>query len=275
MIMSSRIKIDDYYPHNMKQRYGGLKPFHAEIDAILAKKRESYKETLEGFVKYVVQLQEISLTGKPGSSLEPYWNNGFLPGPDALAVYGFISEKRPKLYIEVGSGHSTKFAAQAIRFNSPATRIISIDPYPRAEIDALCETVIRERLEECDLELFEALEPGDIVFFDGSHRVLQNSDNTVFFLEVIPRLKAGVLIHLHDIPWPFDYPDEWSRRMYSEQYVLGAMLLYAHEKFEIMLPNAYISWRTNLKEIFNLLWQTPGLDGISAGGSSFWFTKKG
>ncbi|MCK5540696.1 MAG: class I SAM-dependent methyltransferase [Deltaproteobacteria bacterium] len=273
--MSSRIKIDDYYPHNMKQRYGGLKPFHAEIDAILAKKRESYKETLEGFVKYVVQLQEISLTGKPGSSLEPYWNNGFLPGPDALAVYGFISEKRPKLYIEVGSGHSTKFAAQAIRFNSPATRIISIDPYPRAEIDALCETVIRERLEECDLELFEALEPGDIVFFDGSHRVLQNSDNTVFFLEVIPRLKAGVLIHLHDIPWPFDYPDEWSRRMYSEQYVLGAMLLYAHEKFEIMLPNAYISWRTNLKEIFNLLWQTPGLDGISAGGSSFWFTKKG
>ncbi len=133
--------------------------------------------------------------------------------------------------------------------------------------------MIRKPLEECDLNIFDQLSQHDILFFDGSHRVLQNSDNTVLFLEVIPKIKPNVYIHLHDIHWPFDYPDEWSKRMYSEQYVLGTILLYAYDKIEVVLPNAFISWRTDLNTIFNRLWDSPYLNDIEKHGASFWFLK--
>jgi hypothetical protein len=193
---------------------------------------------------------------------------------DGIAVFGFISYKKPRIVIEIGSGYSTKFAARAIKLNSPSTKLISIDPYPRAEIDQLCDEIIRKPLEECELELFDELSKDDILFFDGSHRVLQNSDNTVLFMEVIPRLSSGVYIHLHDICWPFDYPDEWGKRMYSEQYVLGAMLLYAHDIFDIILPNSYISFCTDLINLFSPLWNAPHLEGIDRHGVSFWMSKK-
>ncbi len=124
------------------------------------------------------------------------------------------------------------------------------------------------------MALFDKLTKNDILFFDGSHRVLQNSDTTVLFLDVIPRVKPEVYIHLHDICWPTDYPDEWAKRMYSEQYMLGALLLYAYEKMEIILPNAFISWQTTLNTLFKPLWDAPHLSGIDRHGSSFWFVKK-
>ena len=112
-------------------------------------------------------------------------------------------------------------------------------------------------------------------FFDGSHRVLQNSDNEVLFFDILPRLREGVYIHLHDIFWPFDYPDEWARRMYSEQYVLGAMLLYGHDCFEIILPNVYIAWCTRLPEFFREVWDDPRLRRLaSREGTSFWLRKR-
>jgi hypothetical protein len=198
----------------------------------------------------------------------------FFPPLDAIALFGIISINKPKIYLEIGSGYSTKFAAKAIRLNSPSTRIISIDPHPRAEVDSLCDAVIREPLEECDMAVFDELSRDDVLFFDGSHRVLQNSDATVFFFDVIPRVEPGVYIHLHDVHWPFDYPDKWVKRMYSEQYVLGAMLLYAPEKMEVLLPNCFITLQTTLNTAFNRLWNAPHLNDIARSGTSFWFRKK-
>ncbi|MCK5681094.1 class I SAM-dependent methyltransferase, partial [bacterium] len=208
------------------------------------------------------------------SPKEPVWNNGFFPAIDAIALFGLVSTLKPKIYLEVGSGHSTRIVAKAKALNSPETRIISIDPMPRAEIDELCDEVVRKPLEECDLSLFDQLSENDILFFDGSHRVLQNSDNEVLFFDIIPRLKRNIYIHLHDIFWPFDYPDEWAKRMYSEQYVLGGMLLYGQESFEVVLPNTYISWCTDLLANFQRLWDAPELKGIGKEGSSFWLKKK-
>src|SRR5262249_38681185 len=111
---------------------------------------------------------------------------------------------------------------------------------PRTEIDALCDQVIRRSLEDCDLAMFDALTPGDVLFFDGSHRVFTNSDVTVFFFEVLPRLNPGVLVHVHDIFWPWDYPPHWNERLYAEQYLLGAMLLCDKWPFRVVLPNMYI-----------------------------------
>ncbi len=267
------ILMEDFYPHTMRQRYGGVNPVHPGIEAILAEHDEAYRTLLQEFLPFIDQLVGIPIDSNQENLLQPFWNNGFFSGIDAVALYCLFALKRPRRYIEVGSGNSTKFAAMSSRLNATGTHILSIDPFPRAEIDQLCDAVIRKPLEECNLTLFDELEAGDFLFFDGSHRVLQNSDNTVFYLEVLPRIKPGVIIHLHDIMLPADYPDAWSRRMYSEQYVLAAMLLFSHERFNIILPNSYISWCTAMLDIFAGLWQYPGLEKLERHGGSFWFSK--
>ena len=91
------------------------------------------------------------------------------------------------------------------------------------EVDGLCDEVIRAPLEECDLAVFSRVRPGDVVFFDGSHRAFTNSDVTTFFLDVLPELPAGVLVHLHDICLPDDYPPYLDDSFYSEQYLLATI----------------------------------------------------
>jgi len=270
-----RVKIEDYYHHNMCRRYGGIVPQHARIESVLAARSGEYEKLIKEFTSFMDQLLTIPLSSSFATSAkEPVWNNGFFPALDAISLFGFISMLKPCTYFEIGSGHSTRIAAKAKALNSPSTRIISLDPFPRAEIDELCDEVIRKPLEECDLSLFDQLSDNDILFFDGSHRVLQNSDTEVFFFDILPRLKRNVYIHLHDIYWPFDYPDEWAKRMYSEQYVLGGLLLYGWDSFEIILPNMYITWCTKLLNHFRELWKEPGLQGISREGVSFWFRKR-
>ena len=98
------------------------------------------------------------------SAREPVWNNGFFPALDAISLFGLISTLKPRIYFEIGSGHSTKIAAKAKVLNSPLTRIVSLDPFPRAEIDGLCDEIIRKLLEECDLSVFDELSENDILF---------------------------------------------------------------------------------------------------------------
>ncbi len=271
----SWVKIEDYYRHKMCRRYGGIVPQHALMESILAEHSGEYEKRIKQFTSFMEQFLTIPLSPSAAlSSKEPVWNNGFFPALDAISLFGFISTLKPRIYFEIGSGHSTRIAAKARVLNSPATQIVSIDPNPRAEIDELCDEVVRKPLEECDLSVFDQLSENDILFFDGSHRALQNSDTTVFFFDILPRLKPNVYIHIHDIYWPFDYPDEWARRMYSEQYVLGSLLLYARKSYEIILPNIYISWCTHLLDYFRELWKCPRLQGIEKEGVSFWLKKR-
>ena len=124
---------------------------------------------------------------------------------DLLTLYTFVRKYRPATYIEIGSGVTTCFTHLARQHGQLATRIVSIDPEPRLQIDAICDDVIRSGLESCDISIFETLAPNDIVFVDGSHRSFMNSDVTVFFIDVLPLLRPGVLVHLHDISLPWDY----------------------------------------------------------------------
>jgi hypothetical protein len=267
------IEIEDFYPYAFRprRRYGDGEPPHARLDELLARDVVEYEKILKSFIRLSDQFLKIPRDFDHSDPSQPAWINGFFPGLDAIALFGLISTRQPHLYIEIGSGNSTKFAKLAKNLKSPLTTIYSIDPSPRAEIDGLCDQVIRQPLEDCPLTLFDTLGRGDILFFDGSHRIFQNSDVTVLFMDVLPRLKKGVLIHLHDIFWPFDYPAEWSKRMYSEQYLIGSLLLYSPQLFEIILPNAYISWRTNLGDAFKAIWDAPHLEGIERHGTSFWF----
>jgi hypothetical protein len=205
----------------------------------------------------------------------PCWMNDWLDGLDTFALYGFVATRNPALYVEVGSGYSTKVVRRAIKDRNLRTKITSIDPNPRTEIDKLCDSVVRQPLEKCDLKVFDSLTASDILFMDGSHRCFMNSDVTVLFLEILPRLKPGVLVHLHDIFLPLDYPPYWEyqyypHRYWSEQYLLAASLLAGHSGYEVVLPNHYISITERLAAGLDGFWSDARLAGVPHGGSSFW-----
>jgi glycosyltransferase involved in cell wall biosynthesis len=267
------IVLDDFYPINPIPRYGYGRPFPPKILEVLEQGLSEYQQTLESFQPFTHQLLQINRDPNPDQPTEPAWINGFLPGLDSLTLFGLISALHPRIFLEIGSGNSTRFAAKAKILNSPQTKIISIDPYPRVEIDRLCDENVREPLEAVDLHVFDQLSAGDVLFFDGSHRVFQNSDVTAFFIDILPYLKSGVYIHIHDIVWPLDYPPGWEHRYYSEQYMLAMILLFGLEHFQIVLPNSYIARCTDLTHLFDDIWKASSLTGIERHGGSFWLRK--
>jgi hypothetical protein len=222
-------------------------------------------ETILGFKDALRAVPEQRMNDK-----DPYWINGWIPGWDGAALYGFTASRQPKRYVEVGSGNSTKFVRRAINDWKLKTTITSIDPYPRAEIDGLCDQIIRQPLESVGLELFGQLSQGDICFIDNSHRSFQNSDVTVSMLEILPRLKPGVLLGLHDIFLPDDYPQDWADRYYNEQYLLASYLLGGHLGTEIVLPAFDASRRPEFASRLNAIWDLPSLQKVERHGGGFW-----
>jgi hypothetical protein len=224
---------------------------------------------LAGFLDWADALRRIPVEPDERTPSSPCWNNPWFSGLDAVALYGFIAAATPRLYLEVGSGVSTRFARRAIIDNGLDTRVVSIDPEPRVGIDGLCDSTVRQRLEDAGEDIVEGLRPGDIVFFDGSHRVFTNSDCVVAILELLPRLPAGVFVHFHDVFLPYDYPVEWNDRYYSEQYLLAAWLLGGGNRLQIELPNAFVSADESLQTVIAPLWSGP-LAAVPRGGGSFW-----
>ncbi|HQQ93808.1 MAG TPA: class I SAM-dependent methyltransferase [Bacteroidia bacterium] len=203
---------------------------------------------------------------------EPAWNNNFLPGLDIVALYTIIAECKPALYIEVGSGNSTKVARRSIHDNKLRTIITSIDPFPRASIDHLADKVIREPFENLKDYGFitDGLNHGDILFIDNSHRCLPNSDVTVFFMEILPKLKKGVLVHVHDIYLPYDYPQEMCDRFYSEQYLLATALMANPQRYKIVFPAFYVSENAELAASLDDVWKGQYSSQAEKHGGSFW-----
>ncbi len=262
--------VDDYYPADPTPRWGYGRAPHPLIHDILGERRADYAALIERFAQAADLL--ASIPSKPiENPAVPNWSNGWYRDFDAVALVAMLNTYKPSLYFEIGSGYSTKFARHTINRAGIATAITSLDPAPRSEIDALCDTVIRQPLESCDLSIFDELASGDILFFDGSHRVFTNSDATVFFLELLPRLAEGVIVHIHDIFLPWDYLPEWRRRMYSEQYLLAAMLLCREPNFRVLLPNFFVCADEQLQGSVRRLTEPLG---CNAQGWSFWIEKR-
>jgi hypothetical protein len=148
---------------------------------------------------------------------------------------------------------------------------LSIDPSPRAALDGLVDEHFKARLQDVDLSVFARLGPDDIVMIDGSHQAFTNSDATVFFTEVLPRLPPGVLVYVDDIFLPWDYPPTWGDRWYSEQYLLAAWLL-AGDCLEITLPNFWICNQPDLHRVLAPLWDRFTWAAIPTNGTGFWMT---
>lgn len=257
----------EYPVDNSWPRYGYGKPPLSPVLAIIELGRERYRTRLREFARASEWLKSVPyLSNERGH--DPYWLNTWFTGLDALSLYSFLASLNPRLYVEIGSGHSTRFARRAIRDQGLRTHILSIDPSPRTAVDELCNERVRQRLEDLDLSIFERLRPGDILFFDGSHRCFVNTDVTVFFLEVLPRVPYGVLVHIHDIYLPFDYPV--GNLYYNEQYLL-AVYLIASATTEILMPNAFVAADRELVGEIKTPWQKANLSDVPLNGSSFWF----
>jgi predicted O-methyltransferase YrrM len=266
----------DYAPSQSNEpRWGYGRPSHARLASLLGRHGDRYARELGGVARHIRDLRAIAVTLDEAGPGQPAWINGFLPGLDGALLYGLLREHRPARYLEIGSGHSTKFVARARRDGGLQTRLISIDPAPRAEIDELCDEVIRAPLEAVDLAMFGRLRRGDTVFFDGSHRVFMNGDTVAFFLDILPILPAGVLVGVHDIRLPDDYPAEFAERWYSEQYLLACWLLAESPRVQPVVPAAYVTRHTSLAAVLDPLWTAPSFEAVERHGDAFWFLTDG
>ncbi len=259
------------YPIHPRSRWGrawGL-PAHAHLEAVIRRQDVLARHALTAIARYAEALRRIPVRAPEAASI-PRWVNGWLPGLDGAALYTFVRDRKPLTYWEVGSGNSTRFVRQAIADGGASTRIVSIDPSPRVEIDALCDEVIRAPLEEVSADLIARLSPGDVCFVDCSHRAFQNSDVTVAMLELLPALPSDVLVGFHDIFLPDDYPPAWVERYYNEQYLLAMFLLGGHAGMEIVLPAWDVSRRPELAAIVAPIWEGEAFAEVERHGDIFW-----
>lgn len=175
------------------------------------------------------------LIGLPTSKLtntEFYINNGAFLSGDAEYWYNLIRLKKPKNIIEIGSGYSTLMAIKAIAKNSEidATyrcNLVCIEPYEMPWLENLNISVIRERVETISVDFFLQLQHGDILFIDSSHVIRPQGDVLFEYLELLPSLNNGVIVHIHDIFSPRDYLQQWIEdevKLWNEQYLLEAFL---------------------------------------------------
>lgn len=261
------------YKVSPRPRYSHDKPHQLLYDIINAN-RSAYIQRLESFRNYLPALTAIKEKSVETNEDNPSWNNEYLPGLDIISLYSMVSEFKPNYYIEVGSGNSTKVARKAIKENNLKTKVISIDPFPRANIDHLADQVIRkpfENLDDYDI-ILNNLQANDILFIDNSHRLFSNSDVMIFFLDILPFLKKGVIVHVHDIYLPYDYPQFMCDRFYNEQYMLAAFLLSNPAKYNVLLPAFFVYEDKELNKALEPFWSHPNLKNVEQHGGSFWFS---
>ncbi|HXW72467.1 MAG TPA: class I SAM-dependent methyltransferase [Methylocella sp.] len=239
---------------------------------IIATGEKRYQEVFEACLAHIDYFAAIP-SDEPIDERCPWWKNPWFPSLDAICLTALIIRLNPNRYVEIGSGNSTKFVRRVISTYHLRTKIVSIDPHPRAVVDDLCDEVIRRNLEDCDISFFSELGAEDLLFVDDSHRSFQNSDVTVFFTEVVPSLRSGCHYGIHDIFLPNDYPQEWLSRYYNEQYLLMSYLLGGAANDEIVMPVHYAQQTPHLLSILEPILRHPALDGAVPVGGSFWMKK--
>tara|TARA_S200000501_G_scaffold365252_1_gene398457 strand:- start:279 stop:1244 length:966 start_codon:yes stop_codon:yes gene_type:complete len=168
-------------------------------------------------------------------------DNNFFEAGDAEIYYQMIRYHKPKKIIEIGSGQSSLIAMEAINNNKQIdnfiTELTCIEPFENKWLEKNDIRVIRKKVEEIDTDIFTDLNKGDILFIDSSHVIKPQGDIVKIFLEILPKLKSGVIIHIHDIFSPRDYLENWLKienRFFNEQYLLEGMLDNS-SRYKIML----------------------------------------
>lgn len=190
----------------------------------------------------------VDLNLSSSSNLPSIYNlqNGSFESGDAEMLYNFVRFFQPKKVVEIGSGHSTKIASMALQknysINSIPFRHICIEPYEMAWLKSLPVELRRDLVENVEMSLFESLEKNDILFIDSSHIIRPQGDVLCEYLQIIPSLNSGVIVHVHDIFTPRDYLEDWVKNkvlFWNEQYLLEALLANS-SRYEILSALNYL-----------------------------------
>jgi hypothetical protein len=235
---------DDYFFPGMKRIFEERKDTFIDF----------FKSSLEPFFNHP-SLESISSSKQ--NEFDFFWDNVYFPSGDARTLYAMLGYLNPSKMIDVGVGNSTKMARKAINDFSLRTKIISIDPSPRTSIHQVTDAHIQESVTKVDTKLFGRLKAGDILFIDGSHVTHCGTDVPHYALNILPELKSGVYVHIHDIFLPWEYYEDFRIRHYNEQHVVGAFIS-CQACWEIVFPVHYMN--------------REGV--IPYGGGSLWILKK-
>jgi hypothetical protein len=207
--------------------------------------REREQLALLEQLRFGEELKAIRTT--PDGSLSPYYDNAAFAPADAQIYHSLIRHFLPRRVVEIGAGESTRFAAHAVALNASdghAAELTAVEPFEAAYLEELGASVIRQRVEDMGIDFFTNLEPNDFLFIDSSHLPRPGGDVPFLLLEMIPALPSEVVLHVHDVFTPHDYPTEWSRRrwFWTEQYVVEA-LLTGNPHLEVVLSVSYLTER--------------------------------
>jgi predicted O-methyltransferase YrrM len=200
--------------------------------------------------------EELPFTATKQAHLRYYFENEYYSYTDGIVLYSMIRHFKPKRIIEVGSGYSSAIMLDTneLFFNNEIN-LTFIEPYPERlysllkESDKKSSEIIVSDLQLVPLEHFEKLNSGDILFIDSTHVVKTGSDVNYILFEILPKLNKGVLIHFHDVFYPFEYPKDWVFKGFNwnEDYFLKAFLMY-NNKFKVKLFSEYL--HMHHKEVF-------------------------
>lgn len=236
---------------------------YPEIEEALKERESVMAHVLDDMERLLEPMQRIGDAPAPS----PRWDQGWFATLDAAAAYTLVRRAPPKQIIEVGSGHSTRFLARALKDEDATATHICIDPQPRADLLDLPVTWEKALLSDVHLALFDNLQSGDVAFFDSSHILWPGLDVDLIFNRILPRLKPGVLVHIHDVFLPDPYPESWAWRGYTEQNGLSGWFMGG--AYDVVFASHYATTRMDaLARIETLPRHDLAID------SSFWMVKK-
>lgn len=222
--------------------------FDKKIDSIpgIDTNAEGQLALIGKFSKYYA---ELPFKDEQSSGLRYFFRNAYFSYGDAIILYSMLRHCQPQRIIEVGSGFSSAVMLDTNDlFFSKRMALTFVEPHPERLLSLLSDEdrrqhqIIVDVVQDVPLERFAALEGKDILFIDSSHIAKVGSDVVHLVTNILPRLKVGVIVHFHDVFWPFEYPEEWVRdgRAWNESYILKAFLQF-NAKFKILFFNSYLA----------------------------------
>lgn len=213
---------------------------------------------------------EMSFVDGPNPGRRYYSPNGAFPRQDAFVLHAMIRHFQPRRLVEIGCGFSSCMVLDTLEQLGWKTRLTFVEPYPELLLqltkpeDRKHYELKTNYIQDIPLDFYTSLEANDILFVDTSHVSKIGGDVNHIFFQILPVLKRGVLIHFHDIWYPFEYPRDWLERgmFWNETYLLRAFLMF-NPSFEIVLFNDYLTKMAaaRIRESF------PALQGNNRGGS--------
>ena len=239
------------------------------IDLRPSEQRSYYEDLLDGF-------PFLQFPSQKTDDYRFFTDNDWFVLSDAFTLSGVIRKEKPRRIVEVGSGFSSAVMLDTLSHTDESATLTFIEPFPDrlhallSSDDKSCSTILVKRVQEVSLSIFDQLDAQDVLFIDSSHVAKIGSDVTFILLRILPRLKRGVLVHFHDIFYPFSYPVSWIRegRAWNESIFLRAFLM-RNTDFQIMAFNAFAGH--SFPEVFRE--RLPGF--LNYTGGSIWLRKVG